>query len=327
MEQPLISVIVPVYNVEGYLEGCLSSLLAQTWPSMEIILVDDASTDGSGLLCDAYAARDARVRAAHFQENRGPSAARNRGIRWARGAFLSFVDADDRVEPDLLERLYRCLEETGAEVSACAADGITLRRGPAAVYSRPEAVRCLAQGFPFNHVPWGKLYRGELVRQCPFDESVFYSEDLLFLYSVLKRARRVSYLPDVLYHYTHREGSQVQSGMDERKCTALSAHDAVCWDAAANFPEAAEDFRRLALEADRSMAMLTVKNGGGEGRPLPYLKRLQANVRRHFSWRALALCPSAKDRASILMLYVSAAAFWCAAAAFTRLKRDRRGGQ
>lgn len=149
-------------------------------------------------------------------------------------------------------------------------------------------------------VPWGKLYRAELVRQCPFDEAVFYSEDLLFLYAVLKRARRVAYRPDVLYHYTQRTGSQVQSGMTRRKSTALSAHDRVCTDAAASFPEAVEDFRQLVLEADRNMAVLAVKNGCEGGRTFSYLKRIQANVRRHFSRRALALCPGRKEAARCL---------------------------
>lgn len=322
-ERPLISVIVPVYNVGSCLEPCLDSLLAQTYPKVEVVLVDDASTDESGRRCDAYEARDSRVRAFHFPENRGPSAARNEGIRRARGAYLSFVDSDDRVEPDLLEKLYESLTEAGAEVSACGADGIDLKSGPAAVYSREEAVRCLARGFPFNHVPWGKLYRAELLARCPFEETIFYSEDLLFLYGVLKRARRTAYRPEVLYHYTCREGSQVQSGMNPRKCTALSAQDAVCKDAAVRFPEAAEDFRRLALEADPSMAMLAVKNGCEGGKTFSYLKRLQANVRRHFSRRALALCPSRKDAVSIVLLYVSAAAFWAAAAVYTRLKGGR----
>ena len=325
MEQPLISVIVPVYNVEGYVQPCLDALLAQTWPNLELILIDDASTDGSGGVCKACAARDSRVRVVRFPENRGPSAARNEGVRRAAGAYIAFVDADDRVEPSLLEKLYRCLEETGAEVSACGADGLALKGGPAAVYNRTEAVCCLARGVPFNMVPWGKLYRAELVKQCPFDEDVFYSEDLLFLYAVLKRARRVAYRPDVLYHYTQRTGSQVQSGMTRRKCTALSAHDLVCADAAASFPEAVEDFRQLVLEADRNMAVLAVKNGCEGGRTFSYLKQIQVNVRRHFSRRALALCPGRKEAASILLLYVSAAAFWAAAAVCTR-RKGRRGG-
>ncbi len=321
-KQP-ISVIVPVYNVEAYLRDCLNSLLAQTYPNTEILLVNDASTDHSGGICDSYAARYAQVRAFHFSKNRGPSAARNEGIRRAQGAFISFVDADDCVEPKLLEKLYRSLCENKAEISACAADGVDVKSGPAAVYSRAGAVRCLAQGAPFSHVPWAKLYKAALLKQCPFDETIYYSEDLLFLYTVLKRVERVAYLPDILYHYNQREGSQVQSGMNERKSTALLAHDFVCKDAAKNFAAAVEDFRQLTLEADRSMAMLAVKNGCEGGRTFLYLKRLQANIRRHFSWRALALCPRIKEAISILILYVSAAAFWGIAAIFTHVKRGR----
>ena len=310
LERPLISVIVPVYNVEGYLGGCVDSLLAQTYPNIEVILVDDAATDGSGSLCDAYAAQDSRVRAIHFPENRGPSAARNEGLRQGRGEMVSFVDADDRVEPELLEKLYESLTGAGADISACGASGIALKPGPAAVYSQGDAIQCLAQGAPFNHVTWGKLYRTGLLWPDPFDEAVFYSEDLLFLYAALKRAGRVSYRPDILYHYTQREGSQVQSGITQRKCTAIPAQDSVCQDAAASFPEALDGFRQLALESDRNLAVLAVKNGCEGGRPFRYLKRLQANIRRHFSWKALALCPSKKNAASILLLYTSAAAFW-----------------
>lgn len=113
--------------------------------------------------------------------------------------------------------------------------------------------------------------------------------------------------------------------MTRRKSTALSAHDQVCTDAAASFPEAVEDFRQLVLEADRNMAVLAVKNGCEGGRTFSYLKRIQANVRRHFSRRALALCPGRKEAASILLLYVSAAAFWAAAAVCTRRKGRRNG--
>ncbi|MCI8455320.1 MAG: glycosyltransferase family 2 protein, partial [Lachnospiraceae bacterium] len=313
--------IIPVYNVRDYVERCLDSIAAQTYPNMEIITVDDGSTDGSGRICDAYAARDSRVRAVHFPVNQGPSAARNEGLCRAKGAFIAFVDADDYVEPDLLDKLHANLSETGADISACGADGIDLKGGAAGVYSRREAICCLAQGVPFNHVPWGKLYATKLVRKCPFDERIFYSEDLLFLYQVLKRAERVSYLPDRLYHYTTREGSQVQSGVDEKKCTALLAHDFVCKDAAANFPEAEKDFRRLALETNRCLAMLAVKKGAAGERLFACLKRLQANTRRHFCWKALCLCPKKKDAAAVLLLYSSAAAFWGIAAAHTYIGR------
>ncbi len=319
--KPLISVIVPVYNVEDYIEACLDSLLSQTYQNAEFILVDDASTDGSLSICQSYAARDGRVRIFSLPENRGPSAARNEGLGRALGEFVSFVDSDDRAEPELLEKLYASLTETGADISACGADGICIKSGPAAVFSREEAVGCLARGFPFNLVPWGKLYRAKLLQGCFFDEKTFYSEDLLFLYEAIKRGERVSYIPDVLYHYTQRAGSQVQSGMTERKLTALFAQDSVCEDAAVEFPKALDGFRQFILESDRNMAVLAVKNGCEGGRTSHYLKLLQANVRRHFSRRALALCQSKKSAASILLLYASTALFRAAAGAATGLKR------
>ena len=142
-ERPLISVIVPVYNVEDYLERCLDSLLMQTYPKVEILLVDDASRDKSASICDAYAARNQWVQVVHLPKNRGPSAARNQGILQAQGEYISFVDADDQVEKELLEKLYKSLTEAGAQISACGADGIELKEGPAAVYGRREAVCCL----------------------------------------------------------------------------------------------------------------------------------------------------------------------------------------
>lgn len=321
----LISVVVPVYNAGPYLRQCLDSIAAQTYSHMEVILVDDASTDGSGQICKEYAERDERFQYVRFPANRGPSAARNEGVGRAAGAFLSFVDADDYVEPDLLEKLYRSLTESGANISTCGADGIRLESGPARTYSRAEAVCCLAKGAPFNHVPWGKLYCAELARACPFDENVFYSEDLLFLYEALKRSEKVSCIPDVLYHYVSREGSQMRSGMSGRKCTALAVQELVCRDAAIAFPKAEPHFRRLALETDRCMAMLTVKAGAEDGTAYAYLKKLSNDARRHFSWRALSLFPSKKDAAAALALCVGAMVFWGIAAAFLRLKGLKGG--
>lgn len=306
--KPLISVVVPVYNAAPYLERCLASIQAQTWLNMEIILVDDGSQDGSGELCDAFARQDKRVRALHFSDNRGPSAARNGGVRKAEGAFVSFVDADDHIEPKLLERLYDNLMEKKADVSVCGADGIRIVGGPAGVFSGREARGVLARSVPFNHVPWGKLYTMEVLRKCPFDEAVFYSEDLLFLYRLFGECKRVSYLPEALYHYGDREGSQVHSGVSGRKMTALLVHDIVCRDAAMDCPEALDDFQRLALDTNLRLAIQGVKiNAKGTG---GYLKQLKENTRRYFSRRALAGFSQKKDIAGVLFLYMSATLFW-----------------
>lgn len=126
----LISVVVPVYNAGPYLERCLDSIAAQTYPNWEAILVDDGSTDGGGGICRRRAARDGRFQYAALPDNRGPSAARNEGVGRAAGAFISFVDADDYVEPGLLEALYRNWRETGADICACGNEGMGLEEGP-----------------------------------------------------------------------------------------------------------------------------------------------------------------------------------------------------
>ena len=116
LEKPMISVIIPVYNGAPYIGKCLDSVGAQTYPNIEIIVVDDGSTDDSGRICDTRLLKEERLHVIHFLVNRGPSAARNEGIRTAKGTYVAFVDADDYVEPDLLEKLYCSLLENGADL-------------------------------------------------------------------------------------------------------------------------------------------------------------------------------------------------------------------
>ena len=118
-ETPLVSIIVPVYQVEAYISECVESLLAQTYKNLEILLVDDGSTDGSGEICDEYAVKDDRVRVIH-QRNQGPSVARNSGLDHMKGEYVAFVDSDDAVLPDFIESLYELLEKHHADIAACA---------------------------------------------------------------------------------------------------------------------------------------------------------------------------------------------------------------
>lgn len=118
-ESPMVSIIVPVYQVKDYVGECVESLLSQTYQNLEILLVDDGSSDGSGVLCDEYAVKDERVRVIH-QENQGPSVARNQGLDCAKGEFVAFVDADDVVMPSFIETLYGILNRNQADIAACA---------------------------------------------------------------------------------------------------------------------------------------------------------------------------------------------------------------
>lgn len=323
--KPKISVVVPVYNVEAYVEKCLASLAAQTYPNMEVLVVDDTSTDGGGPICDAWAARDRRFRVLHLPENQGLSAARNEGIRRAAGDYVAFVDSDDYVEPDLLETLYRALEENCADISICGDEGLRLKPGPAQVLTPAAAARCLAGRSPFLWTAWGKLFPMELARRIPFDRSALCCEDLLFFYQALKRAGCIAYVPDPLYHYVFREGSLVNHGVTEKRCTVLPVLDRICEDAAANFKEVEPCFRQVAMDTAARLAMQALEDGA-DGSVQDYLKRFRDYTRRHFRWRAWSLCPDQKSAAAELALCVGTPAFRALAAVYGQIKRRRKNG-
>lgn len=319
MMEPKISVVVPVYKVEAYVEKCLASLAGQTYPHMEVIMIDDCSPDGSGQICRRWAARDSRFQMVRLPENQGLSAARNEGIRRASGDYIAFVDSDDYAAPGLLEKLYRALAENHADVSACRDSGLCLKDGPLQVMPPPEAARCLARRSLFLWTAWGKLFPAELVRQISFDRQALCCEDLLFFYQVLKRVRRIAYVPDLLYHYVYREGSLINNGVTEERCVVLSVLDRICEDAAVNFPEAEAAFRQVALDTAVRLAMQTVENGA-DGSRLNYMRRFRDDTRRHFSRRALALCPDGKSGAAELALYAGVPVFGALAAAYRLIK-------
>ncbi len=124
MKKPLISIIVPVYNVERYMERCLDAVVKQTYKNLEVILVDDGSEDRSGSICDRYASEDARFKVVHHQ-NGGLSAARNTGIKKATGEYITFIDPDDSITEDYIEYLYNLINKHEADLAICAIEEIT----------------------------------------------------------------------------------------------------------------------------------------------------------------------------------------------------------
>ena len=208
---PLVSVIVAVYNVGPYLQECLDSVAAQTYRELEIIVIDDGSSDASPGICDDFAQRDRRVAVVH-QRNQGPSAARNVGLDRARGAFISFVDSDDVLARDFVAELVSDalahdadLVVTGFVAFAEAApdfvvgDDITLLRGPSDVES-------LVTGQPPRWAGPTKLYRAHLFSDLRFHEGVLY-EDLELAPRLLPRLRVAVVRDDRLYGYRQRTGS------------------------------------------------------------------------------------------------------------------------
>lgn len=202
----MISVIVPVYNAGHFLDALVQSILHQTYPDFELLLIDDGSTDGSGNTCDALAVIDHRIRVFH-KENGGQSSARNLGLEQARGDLIAFADHDDILHPRMYETLVNAMEKAGAKVSACqfqnTADsdisGIDFSKPIEPTESVPQ--ECVISRFftPAWHIPvWNKLYRKELVQNLRFHHAML-GEDNLFSYRILKQCELIAFCPTALY--------------------------------------------------------------------------------------------------------------------------------
>ena len=217
---PSISVIVPVYQAEQCLPACVESVLAQTFFNWELLLVDDGCTDGSPALCDGYAARDDRVRVFH-QRNGGVSAARNTGLREARGEFIAFLDADDQLEPRALETLWSMLESSGTDTAGCAHLNVTPGGTspelllPAGLYDHQGILDHVV--YPllgdrlrapvFNGFIWRYLFSGELLRRYRITFSGAYLEDELFLMEYFCYAQKLAVTDQPLYRYVWNPSS------------------------------------------------------------------------------------------------------------------------
>ena len=237
MNGPLISVIVPVYRVEAFLDRCVESLLRQSYPHFELILVDDGSPDRSGALCDAWAQRDSRVRVLH-KENAGPSAARNRGVDLARGEYVSFVDSDDYVAPDYLEYLYTLLTENEADI-ACAQyrvvyDGEERFEGQGeeklSVFSSEEAILALYGQelyMPFV-TAWAKLFKREIVQNVRFPEGRLHEDDATAYRFFAASGKTVLGSRAVYAYFQSNAGSIVHNRSEKTQQDALMAFTEQC---------------------------------------------------------------------------------------------------
>lgn len=207
-----ISIIVPVYNVAQFLCQCVNSILKQTYSNLEIILVDDGSTDESGNLCDELALTDTRIKVIH-KLNGGLSDARNAGLTIATGQYIGFVDSDDWISKDMYEKLYFNLCNTQADISACGIemfwkDGSTkaLTLHYDKVLGNTEAMTELIYERMLKQPVWYKLYKAELIKGCFFKKGKSH-EDVFWTYQIIAKAKNICIFSDLLYHYRQRNNS------------------------------------------------------------------------------------------------------------------------
>lgn len=213
--QDLISVIVPVYNTQNYLDDCLSTITAQTYHNLEILLVDDGSTDGSLSICESWKDKDARIRVIH-QENKGLSEARNTGTRAATGNFIAYIDSDDCVDREYIEVLHQMLEEyESAGVAACQYLRTENPKGLTSPSDHTGSSRLIdAKTYHFSEtdskiisvVVWNKLYRSFLAKNHSFPVGRLH-EDEFYTYKLVEDAKNIVVTDRVLYYYRVRNGS------------------------------------------------------------------------------------------------------------------------
>ena len=222
-EKKLITVVVPVYNTGELLRECVDSILAQTYKNLEIILVDDGSTDSSGEICDQYSLKDSRISVYH-QKNSGQASARNYALSIARGEYVGFVDSDDYIAPNMYETMVDSLERNDADIVVC---GRLMVRGEVAtvaqmfhmdketVFENREAVERFFTYKRVDSSPTDKLYKRDIISDIKFPLG-YICEDIPFVYDAISRANKVVHCGHEFYYYRVREGSTSRSGFSVR---------------------------------------------------------------------------------------------------------------
>lgn len=217
-KEELISVIVPVYKVEKYLDKCVKSIVNQTYKNLEIILIDDGSPDMCPIICDRWAASDSRIKVIH-KVNSGIADVRNVGIQEASGQYIGFVDSDDYIESDMYEKLYNALQGVEADLALCGLnkfyeDGTSIGGiSPIinGVFSKKEIIKKLTEyRFGYFVVPWNKLYTRKALTEIEFPIGKIH-EDEFVICNVLLNCNKIVTIEDKLYNYLQRDGSIVHT--------------------------------------------------------------------------------------------------------------------
>lgn len=219
MEKETISVIVPVYNVADYLEECVISIINQTYKNLEIILVDDGSTDNSSKICDDFSKKDTRIKVIH-KENGGIGKARNSGVELATGEYFAFIDSDDCIKETFIEELYKLLKETDSDIAGCR----FYRNVPNTtdyVYPKESEdynfitdsegiMKRLYNDMGVFCVVWNKLYKKDIIKKHPFTD-VKIAEDAYIMREYMFEAKKIAWTSKALYMYRDRPGSIMTS--------------------------------------------------------------------------------------------------------------------
>lgn len=221
---PLVSVVVPIYNVENYLSNCLESIMKQTMKDIEIILVNDGSTDGSGEICKKYADKDNRIKYVK-QRNQGVSAARNTGMDIAIGDYILFVDSDDELNIEMIDKLYEDIEKNHADIAVCKIKRVKKQEEilqekaeKAEIYSmlQEEALKSYLTESKLEIGVWNKLFRKSVIENLRYYVGRKMNEDKFFAFESIMNAEKITYRDETLYYYYERDNSATTQKFDTK---------------------------------------------------------------------------------------------------------------
>ena len=225
----LISIIVPIYNVEKYLNKCVESIINQTYKNLEIILVDDGSPDNCPAICDEWAKKDNRIKVIH-KENGGLSDARNAGLAVATGEYIAFIDSDDYIELDFYNKLYKVIKDTNCDISMCNLRMVYENNNvfvdnydtfEITEYSTTEAMSALIDD-EIRQVVWNKLYKADIIKNILFDIGK-YHEDEFWSYKAIGAADKIAAIDYTGYYYLQRSGSIMGNNYSLKRLDAVEA--------------------------------------------------------------------------------------------------------
>lgn len=299
----LISIIIPIYNTERYLHKCIDSVINQKYKNIEIILVNDGSTDNCGKICDKYAKEDRRIKVIH-KKNQGVSAARNSAIEICTGEYIGFIDSDDWIEEDMFEVLHNKIIEYEADISICNICEDYSNKGidDVMLYNKHEFCIEMFIGNSFEGYLCNKLFRSNLFDKVRLDEDIGIVEDLLLIYKIINSNEdlKVIYTKKELYHYIQRDDSALNKKQFSKTLySKIRAFKYIYEDSLNSYPNLSEYIFKRYIEENIDVAKLYANSNCNDKK---YILEVRKNILENY--KDIIQCKSfnIKQKLSIFMI-------------------------
>ena len=315
----LISIIVPVYNVEKYLNRCIDSIINQTYKNIEIILVDDGSTDDSGKICDEYLIKEPRVKVLH-KSNGGLSSARNAGIDICKGRYIGFVDSDERIESTMYEILYKKMIYIDADIIDCGywKEYVNIS---SKISSDKEIVYCgknLVEACYLSKVSkpevWCKLYKRYIFDSVKFPLNKYYEDAFIFI-PTLTLIKKIVIIPSCLYHYRQRKSAITKNIFNDKHLDVIELHENEYQYIKKHMPNCIEQNRVYKILGIKELLFKLLN----ANKKIGSVKNLQEEIKKNFFFILKTNKLKFKEKISLILIIINLDLFFN----FTRIKRER----